>query len=96
VDFEDEPSCATWEESKEATWTVYRIGAMMAEIVDPLDDEPAVGRMAETSLRSWVTTTYSVDKGHPEGFAAGLQARIRFVHGDEGERLVCRACHYPV
>jgi hypothetical protein len=96
VDFENEPSCATWEESKEATRTVYRIGAMMAEIVDPLDDEPAVGRMAETSLRSWITTTYSVDKGLPEGFAAGLQARIRFVHGDEGERLVCRACHYPV
>lgn len=57
--------------------------------------EYAHGKGIERKVRAWVVKEYTEEKGHPKGFADDINARMRFVHGDETvdpNDLVCEGC----
>lgn len=86
-------SLGQWEASKAGTWTFYRAGAMVTDVVTR--DEWAHGARIEQQVRAGLRHDYAVHKGHPEGFADDINSRVTFVHGsrdDDPDLLVCGAC----
>jgi len=82
-----------WEASKAGTWTFYRAGAMMTDIVPK--DEWVHGAGIERRVRAWVKKEFVKENGHPKGLAAEVNKRLKFVHGGEDEDpddLICQAC----
>jgi len=86
-------SLAQWGASTTGTWTFYRVGAMIDNIVP--SSEFVEGDDIEMKTRTWVQNEYAEERGHPKGFADSINARMRFVHGNEDvdpDALECEGC----